>query len=74
MSKQLFVILRNTESGIAREYTPEEAERILAHPIFGRVNEEVRTAKPEVLHHGTEARKIENKSKADSGSTKEEKK
>ena len=59
MSKQLFVSLRNTISGIAREYTPEEAARILAHPVYGKVNVEVRTAKPEVLKHG--AKKTETK-------------
>lgn len=48
------VNLRNTVSGQAKEYTQEEAERILAHPIFGKVNKVVRTAKPEVLSADTD--------------------
>ena len=44
-----FVNLRNTVSRQTAEYTKEEADRILAHPVWGKVNEVVRTAKPEVL-------------------------
>lgn len=43
------VTLRNTVSKQSAEYTKEDADRILAHPVFGKVNKVVRTAKPEVL-------------------------
>ena len=49
MTDSPFVILRNTISGIAHEFTPEQAQQWLAHPVFGKTLEEVRTAKPEVL-------------------------
>lgn len=48
MSTQL-VALRNTISGQAHEYPEAKARKILKHPVWGKVNEEVRTAKPEVL-------------------------
>lgn len=48
-TENAFVNLRNTVSGQSKEYTKEEADRILAHPVWGKVNEVVRTAKPEVL-------------------------
>lgn len=44
-----FVILRNTESGVAYSYTPEQARQFLDHPVFGQYLKEVRTAKLEVL-------------------------
>lgn len=44
-----FVSLRNTISGAAMEVTRRKAQEILSHPVFGAVNEVVRTPKPEVL-------------------------
>jgi len=44
-----YVSLRNTISGIAQEYTAEQAQQWLNHPIFGAHLEIVRTNKPEVL-------------------------
>jgi len=43
------IALRNTVSGVAHEYPKDRAEKILAHPVWGKINEVVRTAKPEVL-------------------------
>lgn len=43
--------LRNTLSGISSEYSPEDAERILAHPVYGKVNKVVKSPKPELLGH-----------------------
>lgn len=48
MSTQL-VALRNTVSKQVHEYPEPKARKILAHPIWGKANEEVRVAKPEVL-------------------------
>jgi hypothetical protein len=59
MTTQLFTILRNTISGVATEYTPEEAAHILKHPVFGKVNKVVRVAKPEVLSETTEVAPVE---------------
>jgi len=44
-----FTTLRNTISKQTKQYTEKEAERILNHPVFGKVNEVVRVNKPEVL-------------------------
>lgn len=49
MSKPL-IALRNKISRQAYEVPADEADQILAHPVWGKVNEVVRTAKPEVLH------------------------
>lgn len=49
MTANAFVNLRNTVSGQSTEYTQEDADRILAHPVWGKVNKVVRTPKPEVL-------------------------
>lgn len=48
MSTQL-IALRNTISKQVHEYPEDRARVILAHPVLGKVHEEVRTAKPEVL-------------------------
>lgn len=48
MSTQL-IALRNTISKQVYEYPEAQARKILAHPVWGKVNEEVRVAKPEVL-------------------------
>lgn len=48
MSTQLIAV-RNTISKQVHEYPEAKARKILAHPVFGKVNEEVRTDKPEVL-------------------------
>lgn len=45
------VNLRNDISGRTETYTAEAAQRILSHPVFGKYNKVVRTAKPEVLAH-----------------------
>lgn len=44
-----FVSLRNIISGVAQEYTEEQAQQFLNHPVFGQHLEIVRTDKPEVL-------------------------
>lgn len=44
-----YVILRNTISGVAQEYTAEQAKQWLEHPVFGEHLQVVRTAKPAVL-------------------------
>lgn len=44
-----YVILRNEISGVAQEYTAQEAKQWLEHPVFGEHLKVVRTAKPEVL-------------------------
>lgn len=49
MSKPL-IALRNKISRQAYEVPADEADQILAHPVWGKINEVVRTAKPEVLH------------------------
>lgn len=41
--------IRNTVSGAVHEYPASKAAKILAHPVWGAVNVEVRVAKPEVL-------------------------
>lgn len=48
MSNEI-VALRNTVSGQVYEVSDNRAVRILDHPIWGRVNERVSKAKPEVL-------------------------
>lgn len=45
------VNLRNEVSGVSMSVTAKEAQRILSHPVFGKVNKVVRTPKPEVLAH-----------------------
>jgi hypothetical protein len=57
MSEQL-VAIRNTISGAVHEYPASEAARILAHPIWGAVNVEARTAKPEVLGVDSERKTV----------------
>ncbi len=58
------VNLRNTVSGVAMEVTLRQAKEILAHPVFGPVNEIVRTNKHEVLRDrsGDNAPAVEDKS------------
>jgi len=48
MSTRL-VALRNTISKQVFEYPEAKAQKLLAHPVFGKTLEEVRTNKPEVL-------------------------
>lgn len=45
----LFVVLRDTISGATIEVPPAAAERILAHPVWGRRNKVVSSPKKEVL-------------------------
>ena len=58
MSKPL-VALRNKISRQAYQVPADEADQILAHPVWGKVNEVVRTAKPEVLHKAKDEGDIE---------------
>lgn len=44
-----YISLRNKISRQATQYPAAEAEAILAHPVWGKHNEVVRTPKPEVL-------------------------
>jgi len=44
-----FTILRNTVSGRTHEYESARAEKLLAHPVFGKVLVAVEKDKPEVL-------------------------
>lgn len=44
-----FVILKNTVSGQTHEYEAKTAEKLLAHPVFGKVLVKVNKNKPEVL-------------------------
>ena len=44
-----FVILRDTISGVATEYTPKRAKALLEHPVWSKRLIVVDTAKPEVL-------------------------
>lgn len=55
------VALRNTVSGVAFELSRDKAEKVLAHPVWGKVNEIVRTPKPEVLN----PRPVEDSSKSE---------
>lgn len=47
------IVLRDEISGQTHEYSAAEAKRILAHPIWGKRNKEVRVNKPEVLKTST---------------------
>lgn len=48
MSTRL-IPLRNTISKVVTEYPEAKAQKLLSHPVFGKVLEVARTAKPEVL-------------------------
>lgn len=75
MSKPL-IALRNIISRQAYEVPADEADQILAHPVWGKINEVVRTAKPEVLHDakekGDEEAKVTPKTVASKAETKKD--